>query len=603
MVPSGKVVRSFSLFRQYLGRRLYVVSVLTLLAAATEGLGIALLLPVLSLLGVTGGAAAETDTASAVEGVVHDVAARIGIEQSMAGLLAFVSLVFLVKGLLKFSEGAYKSHLRAQLAQEVQSKLFTAYASIDYGYYSRHSAGHFANLISVQVPRLVTAFERHQKFLAALITVVAYFVFAFLISWPLASMATGVGLVMALTFRRLTGRVRRWSRDGAVEYGTLSHFMVQTMQAYKYLTSTARMPSLSAEILRSIGRLAGYQRKKEIAWSFTESLQEPMAVGVLVLVIVVQIAWLDQSLGPVVVGLVLIYRAMGQLVLVQAHWQATMQEVGSLEIVGEEVRSVARHQQLSGTIGLPPLSRGIVLQNVSFAYEASARPVLENVSLTIPANRTVAIVGESGSGKTTFVDMLTLVLRPQHGTLSIDGVPHWDVETESWRAQIGYVSQDLVVFDDTVANNIALWRGDYAEDAEVRRHVEQAAVRAGAKPFIDALPDGFLTRVGDRGVRLSGGQRQRLFIARELYKNPRLLILDEATSALDSDSEMIVKETLEGLRGSTTVVIIAHRLATIRHADHIYVLAAGRVVEDGTYDALAAAHRGEFHRMVALQRL
>jgi subfamily B ATP-binding cassette protein MsbA len=164
------------------------------------------------------------------------------------------------------------------------------------------------------------------------------------------------------------------------------------------------------------------------------------------------------------------------------------------------------------------------------------------------------------------------------------------------------VSQDTVVFDDTVANNICLWRGDYAIDQEVRNNVEQAAARAGATEFINALNDGFNTHVGDRGVRLSAGQRQRLFIARELYKDPRLLILDEATSALDSESELVIKDSVEQLRGLTTIVIIAHRLSTIKNADYIYVLDKGRIVEEGSYKDLALTHGGTFNRMVALQR-
>lgn len=185
----------------------------------------------------------------------------------------------------------------------------------------------------------------------------------------------------------------------------------------------------------------------------------------------------------------------------------------------------------------------------------------------------------------------------------IDGVPQNDVDLNSWRSQIGYVSQETVIFDDTIANNIALWRGDYNSDPEIRSNIEKAAERAYAKSLIEELPEGFNTVVGDRGIRLSGGQRQRLFIARELYKNPRLLILDEATSALDSESELVIEESIDQLKGSTTVVIIAHRLSTIRNADYIYVLDRGQIVEQGTYDELVTVDAGRFKRMAALQSL
>jgi ABC-type multidrug transport system fused ATPase/permease subunit len=417
-------------------------------------------------------------------------------------------------------------------------------------------------------------------------------------------MASVAGMAILFVFRRLSGRVRRWSQQTATEHGTLNHLLVQTLQAYKYLAATSQIGFLKSAVIKSVSRVAALERRKETAWAFTEASQEPLAVMLLVLIIVVQVRILNQPLAPVLVGLVLLHRAMGQLVLVQGHWQLMMQDIGSVEIVEEEMTRVANNQEVTGTTNLEPLARGIRFDHVTFGYgDPQGRHVLQDVAITIPANRTIAIVGESGAGKTTLVDLLTLILRPQQGNLTIDGVSHEQVDVTSWRGQIGYVSQDTVVFDDSVANNICLWRGDFTSDESVRRNVEQAAARAGASKFIAALPEGFNTHVGDRGVRLSAGQRQRLFIARELYKNPRLLILDEATSALDSESELVIKQSVDQLKGFTTIVIIAHRLSTIKNADYIYVLDKGRIVEEGSYEELAPVHGSTFNRMVTLQRL
>ena len=613
MFPFQNIVLYFRTFRKYLGNRLYVVSALTLLAATTEGFGIAFLLPLLSFLGVNqapggqiasqSGSTANGATSSLETFLLHVVSA-LGIRDSLGGILTFICLVFLLKGMLKFAEGAYKSHLQAVLLQQVQARLVNSYSTMGFGFYTRHSAGQFTNLISVQVPRLVTAFDRFNRFQSALITVVAYFIFAFLISWPFASMATVAGIAILITFRRLTSRVRRWSQQTTIEHGTLNHLLVQTFQAYKYLAATSQIGFLRSAVIRSVSRVAALERRKETAWSFTEASQEPLAVALLVLIIVVQVRILNQPLAPVLVGLVLLHRAMQQLVLVQAHWQAMMQEAGSVEIVEEEISRVTNNQEVTGTTKLQPLTQGIQLDRVSFGYgDTQERNVLEDLMISIPVNRTIAIVGESGSGKTTLVDLLTLIIRPQRGHLTIDGVSHEEIDVGSWRRQIGYVSQDTVVFDDTVANNICLWRGDYATDDEVRTSVEQAAARAGASKFIEALTEGFGTHVGDRGMRLSAGQRQRLFIARELYKNPRLLILDEATSALDSESELVIKESVDQLKGLTTIVIIAHRLSTIKNADYIYVLEQGRIAEQGSYEELALVRGSTFNRMVTLQRL
>jgi ABC-type multidrug transport system fused ATPase/permease subunit len=229
--------------------------------------------------------------------------------------------------------------------------------------------------------------------------------------------------------------------------------------------------------------------------------------------------------------------------------------------------------------------------------------VLHEVALSIPARSTVALVGPSGAGKSTLVDLLCLLLRPRSGQLLIDGVPAEELNVASWRRQIGYVSQETVVFDDTIANNICLWKGDVGGDPELFEHIREAARRAHIDDFVETLPDGYQTRVGDRGVRLSGGQRQRLFIARELFKNPQLLILDEATSALDSESERAIRASIDALRGRMTVVIIAHRLSTIRNVDRVYVLERGRVVEQGTYAELRNAEGSRFETMVELQSL
>jgi ABC-type multidrug transport system fused ATPase/permease subunit len=320
-------------------------------------------------------------------------------------------------------------------------------------------------------------------------------------------------------------------------------------------------------------------------------------------VIILQVTVLDAPLVPIFVALVLFNRAIGGVMSIQKAWQSTLSKIGSLEIVEKEFRMLEKNQEHGGTILLNPLDQAIELRQVSFAYGLGHDDVLKDITLTIPANATVAFVGESGAGKSTLVDMLTLMLRPRQGEVVIDGVSGGEVNLDSWRSQVGYVSQETVVFDDTIANNICLWKDDYNKAPKARERIEFAAKQAYAEKFIQDLPEQFNTFVGDRGVRLSGGQRQRLFLARELYKNPRLLILDEATSALDSESEKYIQESIEALRGRTTVVIIAHRLSTIKNADYIYVLDKGRIVEQGSYDQLLSTNNGRFNRMVALQSL
>jgi ABC-type multidrug transport system fused ATPase/permease subunit len=378
---------------------------------------------------------------------------------------------------------------------------------------------------------------------------------------------------------------------------------VQSLQGFKYIVSTGQTDHLRSGVLDSVNRLTGYIFRQRTASAFTGALREPVSVLLIVGLIALQVAVFNDPIAPIFVALLLFHRGMQAVISVQSGWQGTMDKIGSVEMVDDEFTAVLQNQEQSGTRRLDSLREGIELQNVHFAYNDEDGDVLRDINIDIPVNTTVALVGESGAGKSTLVDLLTLMLKPRTGTLTIDGVPHDEVDLASWRDQTGYVSQETVVFDDTVANNIHLWQGDIEDDPALRERMIHAAERAHAHHFIQDLPNGYQTVVGDRGVRLSGGQRQRLFIARELFKEPNLLLLDEATSDLDTASEQHIQSSIDALKGETTVVIIAHRLSTVKNADRVYVLDEGRVVEAGRYDELRMRENGEFREMVEMQSL
>jgi ABC-type multidrug transport system fused ATPase/permease subunit len=596
----GDLFRYLKIYRRYIGRRMYIIFVLSTFAAFASSFGIALLLPLLRASQTSGGSPEDMGTA---EQWLYDLLSWMGIAESMGGILAFIAVVFVGKGLLMFVQSGYKGYLQAQLLRELKARLFDAYAGMEHRYYIRNNTGHFINVINGQVGSFFGAFNSLVGFLTKVLTTLAYFGFALAITWEFSLLAIGVGGGILFLFKYLNTYVRTLSREKSQEMSHLNKLLVQTLQSLKYVVSTNQTAHLRSRIMESIRRMTGYIFRQNVASAFTGAIREPASVLLIVGIISLQVVVFQDPIAPIFVALLLFHRGMQTVISVQQQWQSTMDAIGSVEMVDDEFKNVLGHQEDRKGEVLGPLSEGIEFDSVHFAYNDEDGDVLHDINISVPANQTVALVGESGAGKSTLVDMMTLMLPPRKGEIRIDGVPHDEVGFNSWRDQIGYVSQETVVFDDTVANNISLWQGDIEEDPALRERVIHAAERAHADHFIREMPNGYQTVVGDRGVRLSGGQKQRLFVARELFKQPNLLLLDEATSDLDSTSERHIQNSIDALQGEVTVVIIAHRLSTVKNADRVYVLDQGRVIEAGSYHELRSRENGQFREMVEMQSL
>jgi ABC-type multidrug transport system fused ATPase/permease subunit len=599
--PIRDIPHYLRIFQTYLGKRMYVIFGLSLVAGLAEGVGIVMLLPLLNTLG------ASSESAQAelggVGGFLNEVLAGLGLQDATVAVLLIITAAFVLKGALTFGASGFNAYLRGQLLRELKGRLFDGYSKMNYGYYASRDTGHFINLINEQTTRALQAFNQLTLFATQTINALVYLGLAFLVAWRFGVMALVVGLVLLVLFRTLSNYVRNLSRQTASENGNLAKLLIQTLHAFKYLTATGQTQGLKRSITASIARLTGYQIRTGIASSFTQAVREPIAVVFIMGIVLVQLVYFQQPLAPILVSILLFYRGLNATLSIQGNWQGCLESIGSMELVHTEFANQEKHKEVNGSVVIGSFNKGIRFEDIHFSYGKNLADVIRGISLDIPVKTSVALVGESGAGKSTIVDLLTLMLKPQKGQVLIDGVPGDQIELASWRKQIGYVSQDTVVFDDTIANNISLWIGDAKNDALLGKRIQEAAKQAHIAHFIETLPDGYDTLVGDRGVRLSGGQRQRLFIARELFRKPNLLILDEATSALDSESERAIQQSFDELKGQITVVIIAHRLSTIRNVDRVYVFDQGKLVEQGEYEELRDSDDSKFGKLVAMQVL
>ena len=597
--PIYDLVRYTRLFQEYLGKRIYIIFLLGLFAAISEGIGILMLLPLLETLDSN----PSKDQLDSISLIIFNALEYLGIQPTIISIIILIVCFFLFKGIITFMALGFSAILIGKLLKELKTRLLNHYSVMNYEYYSQKNTGYFANLINEQPNRALESFRQLTILAGHLVNTIVLMALAFFMTWEFGLMALVVGLILILLFIKLNNFVRYLSRITATENGILTKWLIQMLNGFKYLSSTSQVNMLRPKIIESISVLTGNQVKTGIAGAFTQSIREPLAVLFIMAVVIFQIYVFQDNIEPILVSIVLFYRALNSVLAVQSSFQGTFQTVGSMELLEEEFINQREHAELDGSISLKGFGEKISLTDVCFSYPNSNSLILKNINISLSTNDSIAIVGESGSGKSTLLDIITLLQKPTSGAVRIDNNSGLDIVKSSWRSQIGYVSQDTVIFNDTIANNICMWSGDCQKDLNLLNRLEESAEQANILEFINSLPNRFETEVGDRGLFLSGGQKQRLFIAREIFRSPKLLILDEATSSLDTNSESEIQKSIERLKGKITLIVVAHRLSTIKNLDLIYVIKDGEIIECGNYTQLLSNSESYFRKMVNLQSL
>ncbi len=575
------------MFWGHAGAHIVLICALTVLMSYAEAIGIALFFPLFS----------DELPAQQPWNPVLAILDSLDIRPSPASVLPLIMGLYVLKGLIQYVTFRYQYYLIQLVCRRLRRRALTALSTADYQHVAGTNAGFFSNLLTTEINRAAGGFGHFVKTLSPLLSASVLFVMVLLMDWRLSVVCVVMGMLL-LGLTRVVGKiVRKYSAIVTKEMGVLTGLAVQTLHAFKYLRTTALYSRLDKRLEATSENVLVADFKGSNANSFLIAMTQPVMVvflgGLLYFRAVVQGA----EIATLFVLLLYFFRVMVEVFTLQTSWQQFTSLTGSVDLVRELTLELERAAEPNGSQPSPEVRDAIVLDNVQFGYKTGGN-VLEHIDLRIEANTTIAFVGGSGAGKTTLVDLITGTLHPTSGRILLDGKDLSAVDLTSLRQRIGYVPQDAVLFDDTVAANIAVWSEEFTHE-----QIRDAARRAHCLEFIERLPQGFETPVGDRGVKLSGGQRQRLAIARELLRNPDILVLDEATSALDTESELSIQRSIDELKGQMTIIIIAHRLSTIRTSDRVYVLANGTIIEEGGFDELAARPDGHFHRMCELQEL
>jgi subfamily B ATP-binding cassette protein MsbA len=512
-----------------------------------------------------------------------------------------VFIAFLLKNLSRYGAIWYQSQLRMATVRDVRNAMYSKILRLPLSYYTDERKGDLvsrvnndASQIEIGVIAVLELIYREPIAILLHISLLVYW------SPQLTLLSFALLPISAFVISRIGKSLKRTAKQEMEEFGALNSNLDETLGGIRIIKAFNAAKQMRRNFERINLRHQQFTTKSFRKRDISSPLNETLGAGVMLC-----IAWFGGKMildnasnggltGEEFVGFIIVFSQLLRPIQGVANSIAVLQKASiSQNRINDIINSDEKIFEAENALELKELKTGVQLKNVSFKYNDT--DIIKNVSFNIPKGKKIALVGESGSGKSTLADLVARFYDINSGEIKYDGIPIDQLKTDDLRSHIGIVSQESVLFNDTVANNIA-----FGIDNPNREAVIQAAKVANAHQFISQLDNGYDTNIGERGNKLSGGQKQRISIARAILKNPSLLILDEATSALDTESEVLVQEALEHLLQGRTSLVIAHRLSTIRNADTIIVLSQGEISESGTHDELMS-NKGIYYKLCTMQ--
>ncbi|PRY85666.1 ATP-binding cassette, subfamily B, MsbA [Mongoliibacter ruber] len=556
-----------------------------------DGFGLAMFLPLLQM--VDGG------------DINIEVLGRLGfileglvflrIPINLVSVLILIFVFFSLKGIIKFFEGLYKTVLNQLFMRKVRDEHVDLLSNYKYKAFSVADSGKIQNTITGEVNKLNAAYSAYFLAMQALVMVTVYMALAFSVNAKFSILVIVGGLLTNFIYTYIFKRTKALSKKLTVINHQFQGLLIQKVAFFKYLKATGSIGKFKDKLKSGIRNIEENQKWIGVNNAVVNAIREPIIIGIVVAVILLEILMFKGSLALIILSLMFFYRALTYVLNFQNYWNMFLSNYGTLENMVEFSKELGKDQETLGGLQLKRFAEQIAFDDVWFFYDAV--PVLKEINLRISKNQTIALVGESGAGKTTLINLISGLYLPDKGTLSIDGIPFQDIDMRTYQNKIGYITQEPVIFDDSIFNNVTFWAEQ--NEQNIKRFWE-AVEKASIKDFILSLEQKENSRLGNNGILVSGGQKQRLSIARELFKEVEILLMDEATSALDSETEASIQTNIEKLKGQFTIIIIAHRLSTVKNADQLILMEKGRIKQMGTFEVLMQESQG-FKKMVEFQ--
>lgn len=562
------------------------ILLIIIVGSVLELMGVSLFTPFLELLTDT-----ESIETNPLLRMCYHMLPVNNVTDFMACIAFAIIAVYIIKNVFLVWQKNYIYKYSYRIQSDISEKLLSAYMHEPYAFFLNVNIAELQRTLTIDTDYFAKAIIHVMEMLSEIVVCVTLGVYLFTVSWSISIVVVVILIISVLFFGWISRIItRRQSVLSQTYNASIYQNINQSLGGIKEIKILGREQTFVDDYSQIMAKYVRTLRIVRLMGIVPKYVVEAGSMTGLLLAVILKM-YLGQgefqSFVPQIgVFAVAAFRLMPSVGRINEHYNSTLNSRPSVDVIYRDIRDIegVDTSRLAQANRAWTLREAIHIRHVTYAYPNSSVNVLDDVSYDIPRGTTVALIGPSGAGKSTMVDLILGLLTPQSGgILADDHEVLQDLRT--WQQEIGYIPQTIYLSDDTIRSNIAFGvPREQIDEAAIQRAMEQAQL----SEFVSSLPEGLDTMVGDRGVRLSGGQRQRIGIARALYHNPEVLVLDEATSALDNDTESAVMEAVDGLHGSKTIIVIAHRLTTIRNADRIYEVTGGKVLERDKADVLGA---------------